>query len=95
MRARNIRRCGSGRRCCQPHAASIGTVGDAFDKALVETTIGLHTHECVRPDSSFRRGPLDRLADLEMITADWVHRYHTSRLMHLLGRIPPAEAEAD
>jgi len=74
---------------------SIGTVGDAFDNALAETTIGLYKHECVRPDSPFRRGPLDRLSDLEMITADWVHWYNTRRLMHHLGRIPPVEAEAN
>jgi putative transposase len=50
---------------------SIGSVGDAFDNALAETTIGLYKHECIRPDSPFRRGPLDRLSNLEMITADW------------------------
>ena len=73
---------------------SIGTVGDAFDNALAETTIGPYKHECIRPDSPFRRGPLNRLSDLEMITADWVHWYNSSRLMHHLGRIPPVEAEA-
>jgi putative transposase len=57
---------------------SIGTVGDAFDNALAETTIGLYKHECVRADSPFRRGPLDRLSDLEMITADWVHWYNSA-----------------
>ena len=30
-----------------------------------------------------------------MITADWVHWYNTSRLMHHLGRIPPVEAETN
>jgi putative transposase len=74
---------------------SIGTVGDAYDNALAETTIGLYKHECVRADSPFRRGPLDRLSDLEMITADWVHWYNTSRLMHHLDLRPPQEAEAD
>jgi putative transposase len=74
---------------------SIGTVGDAFDNALAETTIGLYKHECIRADSPFRRGPITLLSDLEMITADWVHWYNTSRLMHHLGRIPPTEAEAN
>jgi hypothetical protein len=54
---------------------SIGSVGDAFDIALAETTIGLYKHECIRADSPFRRGPLERLSDLEMITADRVHWY--------------------
>jgi putative transposase len=73
---------------------SIGSVGDAFDNALAETTIGLYKTECVRADSPFRRGPLRNLADVEHITADYVSWYNTHRLMHRLGRIPPAEAEA-
>ena len=40
---------------------SIGTVGDALDNALAETTIGLYKTECVREDSPFRDGPLTRL----------------------------------
>jgi putative transposase len=74
---------------------SIGTVGDAYDNALAETTIGLYKTECVRDDSPFRRGPLTRISDVETITAEWVHWYNTSRLIHRLDRRPPAEAEAD
>lgn len=74
---------------------SIGTVGDALDNALAETTIGLYKTECVRDGSPFRSGPLRTLADLEEITSAWVHWYNTARLMHRLGRRPPAEAEAD
>ena len=73
---------------------SIGSVGDAYDNALAETTIGLYKTEAVRKDSPFRRGPLDKLADVELLTADWVHWYNTSRLMHRLGRTPPVEFEA-
>ncbi|OHT76872.1 transposase, partial [Mycobacterium syngnathidarum] len=58
---------------------SIGSVGDAFDNALAETTIGLYKTEAVRDDSPFRRGPLQRLADVELLTADWVHWYNTDR----------------
>jgi len=72
---------------------SIGSVGDAFDNALAETTIGLYKTEAVRDDSPFRRGPLHRLAEVELLTADWVHWYNTSRLMHRLGRVPPVEFE--
>jgi putative transposase len=74
---------------------SVGTVGDALDNALAETTIGLYKTECIRGDSPFRAGPLRTLADVEGITAAWVHWYNTSRLMHRLGRRPPAEAEAE
>jgi putative transposase len=74
---------------------SIGTVGDALDNALAETTMGLYKTECVRQDSPFRTGPIAGLADLEGCTSAWVHWYNTSRLMHRLGRRPPAEAEAE
>lgn len=76
-------------------APSIGTVGDALDNALAETTIGLYKTECIREGSPFRAGPLEALADVEKITSEWVHWYNTSRLMHRLGRRPPAEAEAE
>lgn len=74
---------------------SIGTVGDAYDNALADTTIGLYKTECIRDDSPFSPRTTDRPDDVEAITADWVHWYNTSRLMHRLDRRPPAEAEAD
>jgi putative transposase len=40
---------------------SIGTVGDAYDNALAETTIGLYKTECTREGSPFRTRPLQRL----------------------------------
>jgi putative transposase len=55
---------------------SIGSVGDAFDNALAETTIGLYKNECVRADSPFRHGPLHTLGDVESITADYVDWYN-------------------
>ena len=51
---------------------SVGTVGDALDNALCETTIGLYKTECIREGSPFRTGPIDTLADLEDITSAWV-----------------------
>lgn len=39
---------------------SEGSVGDAYDNALAETTIGLYKTEAVRDDSPFRRGRLHR-----------------------------------
>jgi hypothetical protein len=41
---------------------SIGTVGDALDNALAETTIGLYKTECVREGSPFRHGPITKAA---------------------------------
>ena len=37
---------------------SIGTVGDAYDNALAETTIGLYKTECIREGSPFGTAPL-------------------------------------
>lgn len=73
---------------------SIGSVGDAYDNALAETTIGLYNTDCVRADSPFRCGPLRTLADVEHITAEWVGWFNNQRLMHRLGRTTPAETEA-
>jgi transposase InsO family protein len=75
-------------------AGSVGSVGDAYDNALAETTIGLYKTECTRDGSPFRNGPIATLADLEDTTSAWVHWYNNHRLMHRLGRKPPAEAEA-
>jgi transposase InsO family protein len=51
---------------------SIGSVGDALDNGLAETTIGLYKTECIREGSPFRTGPIRTLADLEDITSAWV-----------------------
>jgi len=74
---------------------SVGTVGDALDNALCETTIGLYKTECIRDGSPFRTGPIRTLTDLEDITSAWVSWYNTRRLMHRLARRPPAEIEAE
>jgi len=75
-------------------AGSTGSTGDAYDNALAETTIGLYKSECTRDGSPFRDGPLRGRADVEKITAAWVHWYNHSRLMHRTGLLPPAEADA-
>jgi putative transposase len=74
---------------------SIGSVGDAFDNALCETIVGLYKTECTREGSPFRTGSFNRVADVEEATAAWVAWYNQHRLMHRLGRIPPAEYEAN
>ena len=76
-------------------AFSVGSVGDALDNALAETTIGLYKTECLGPGSPFLPSPPATVADIEAATAPWVHWYNTSRLMHRLNRRPPTEAEAD
>ncbi|MHB1166762.1 MAG: IS3 family transposase [Candidatus Nanopelagicales bacterium] len=73
---------------------SIGTVADAYDNALAETTIGLFKTECYRRGSPFLPRQPRTLAELEDAVAAWVHWYNTDRLMHRLGLIPPLECEA-
>lgn len=74
---------------------SIGSVGDAYDNALAETTIGLYKTECTRPGSPFNPTGFAALSELESATADWVDWYNTGRLMHRLGLRPPLEAETN
>ncbi len=48
---------------------SIGTVGDAYDNALMETIIGLYKTECLRT-TVFHDGPYKTVTDVEYATAD-------------------------
>jgi transposase InsO family protein len=75
-------------------AASIGSIGDAYDNALAESTIGLFKNEAIRDGSPFRSGPLRTIDDVEWITAGWVDWYNARRLHSTLGDVPPDEYEA-
>jgi putative transposase len=68
--------------------ASIGTVGDALDNALMESTIGLYKTELIKP-----RGPWRSLADVELATAEWIDWYNNHRLHSAIEYVPPAEYE--
>jgi putative transposase len=71
---------------------SIGSVGDAYDNALMETINGLYKAECVRT-TVFHDGPFKTLADVEYATAGWVDWYNNRRLHSTLGNVPPVEYE--
>ena len=71
---------------------SIGSVGDAFDNALMETIIGLFKTECIRT-TVFHDGPYKTLADVEYATAGWVDWYNNRRLHGSIGMVPPVEYE--
>ncbi len=71
---------------------SIGSVGDAFDNALMETINGLYKAECIRT-TVFHQGPYKTIADVEYATAGWVDWYNERRLHSRLGMIPPVEYE--
>jgi putative transposase len=71
---------------------SIGSVGDAYDNALMETINGLYKAECIRT-TVFHDGPYKTLADIEYATAGWVDWYNNRRLHSTLGMVPPVEYE--
>ena len=75
-------------------AASIGSVGDAYDNALAESTIGLFKTEVISKDSPFRVHPAKTVDDIEYATMEWVDWYNNRRLHSVLGYIPPNEFEA-
>ena len=70
-------------------AGSIGTVGDALDNALCESTIGLFKTEAIDDG-----GPTwtDRSA-VEWQVVRWVRWYNTQRLHSSIGYLPPIEFE--
>ena len=71
---------------------SIGTVGDAYDNALMETINGLYKAECIRT-TVFHDGPYKTIADVEYATAGWVDWYNARRLHSSLGMMSPVEYE--
>ncbi|WP_406430441.1 IS3 family transposase [Streptomyces sp. NBC_00631] len=71
-------------------AASIGSVGDAYDNALMESTIGLFKTELIKPQR-----PWKTLSQVELATAEWIDWYNHRRLHGEIGHIPPVEYEAN
>jgi len=70
-------------------AGSIGTVGDALDNALMESTIGLYKTELIDRHPNTWTGRVE----VENETASWVHWYNTTRLHSSIGYVPPIEYE--
>lgn len=71
---------------------SIGSVGDAYDNALMETINGLYKAECIRT-TVFHDGPYKTIADVEYASAAWVDWYNNRRLHGSLGMMTPVEFE--
>ena len=68
---------------------SVGSVGDAYDNSLAETTIGLFKTEVIT-----RGGPWKTRDQVEYAVAEWVDWYNHRRLHSYCGDMPPAELEA-
>jgi putative transposase len=75
-------------------APSIGTVGDAYPNALMESIIGLFKTEAIAT-TVFHDGPYKALADVEYVAAGWVDWYNHRRLHGSLGWLTPVEYEQD
>lgn len=69
---------------------SIGTVGDSYDNAMAETTIGLYKAELVNT-----QGPWRDVEHLELATLLYVEWFNNKRLHGEIGHIPPVEAESN
>lgn len=68
---------------------SIGSVGDALDNALMESTIGLFKTEVIDHEQASWTG----WRDVEKAVASWVWWFNHERLHSSIGYLPPAEYE--
>jgi putative transposase len=73
----------SPRTCSRLASTPPSAVGDAYDNALMESTIGLYKTELIKP-----RGRWRSLADVELATAEYVDWYNNKRLHTAIGGIP-------
>jgi putative transposase len=64
--------------------ASVGSVGDSYDNAAAESTIGLFKTALIR-----RRGPWKGLDDVELATLEWGGWFNHRRLHSYCRRRPP------
>lgn len=70
-------------------APSVGSVGDAYDNALAEATIGLYKTELIK-----RQGPWRTPEQVELAALEWIDWWNHRRLHEAIGHVPPAEKEA-
>ncbi len=67
---------------------SVGSVGDALDNALAETTVGSFKNEVIR-----RQGPWRDVNQVELATAEWVMWFNTERPHEYLDDFTPEAVE--
>lgn len=67
---------------------SIGSIGDSFDNALAESTIGLYKAELIEA-----RKPWRTPEQVELATLEWIDWWNHRRLHESIGDVPPAEKE--
>ncbi|MER5852176.1 IS3 family transposase [Streptomyces sp. NPDC002012] len=69
-------------------AASIGSIGDAYDNALMESTIGLFKTELIKPGR-----PWKTLSQVELATAEWIDWYCHRRRRVAEGNFTPRPSQ--
>ena len=69
---------------------SVGSVGDSYDNALAESTIGQLKAELI-----YRRGPWRTVEQLEFALFEYLDWWNHRRLHGEIGMRTPAETEAD
>jgi putative transposase len=67
---------------------SVGSVGDALDNALAETTVGSFKNELIR-----RQGPWRDVDHVEVETLNWVDWFNNQRPHEYLDDLTPVAAE--
>ena len=67
---------------------SVGSVGDSYDNALAESTIGLFKTEVTK-----LQGPWKTVGQIEWETCKWVDWYNNKRLHSSIDYVTPKEAE--
>ena len=70
--------------------ASVGSKGDSYDNAMMESINGLYKAEVIRKD-----GPWRGLDEVERSTLTWVDWFNNRRLLSSIGDVPPLEYEKD
>lgn len=67
---------------------SVGSVGDAYDKSLAESQIGLYKSELIHHE-----GPWRDVDQVEVATARWVQWFNTERIHGSIVDLTPLELE--
>jgi len=68
----------------------VGSVGDSYDNALVETINGLYKTELIR-----QQGPWRGIETVELATLNWVDWFNNRRTMESIGNVMLAALEAE
>jgi len=69
---------------------SVGSKGDSYDNALAESFNGLYKTELIH-----RQGPWRNVEHVEWATLTYVDWFNNRRIHNEIGKIPPAELEAN